>query len=474
MPRSVWIVEDDHALGWVLERALLAAGFDVTRFLSADSALLALADTTPAAIVADLRLPGESGLSLLGRAAPGRPAPPVIVMTAQSDLDSAIKAYGAGAFEYLPKPFDLDELVDLVDKAVGQGDASTEPAGLAPETPELLGEAPAMQKVFRAIGRLSRSDMSVLITGESGTGKELIARALHRSSPRAGRAMIALNTAAIPVDLLESELFGHEKGAFTGADQGRVGRFEQAHGGTLFLDEIGDMPLTLQTRLLRVLAEGEFYRVGGRETHRVDVRILAATHRDLREEVAAGGFREDLYHRLNVISLHVPALRERRQDIPQLANYFLASAAAELNTVRKRLLPATLECLVRHPWPGNVRELKNTCSWLTVMAPGQDVAPGDLPETLLEAAPGSSDPFWTCALADWLEQRLMSGDEDIWQAAIERMERTLLEGALEHFHGHRQNASAALGLGRNTLTRKLKKLGLDKPDEGAPVKPAGQ
>jgi two-component system, NtrC family, nitrogen regulation response regulator GlnG len=465
MSHSVWIVEDDPALGWVLERALLGAGFEVTRFVSADSALLALADATPAVIVADLMLPGRSGLSLLEQRVPGGSAPPVIVMTAQSDLESAIDAYGAGAFEYLPKPFDLDELVALVEKAAGQGGASARSDEPEPETPELLGEAPAMQNVFRAIGRLSRSDMSVLITGESGTGKELIARALHRHSPRSGRPLIALNTAAIPAELLESELFGHEKGAFTGADQLRVGRFEQAHGGTLFLDEIGDMPLALQTRLLRVLAEGEFYRIGGRETHRVDVRILAATHCDLREAVAEGRFREDLYHRLNVISLHVPPLRERREDIPQLASHFLASAAAQLSTVRKRLQPATLECLMQHDWPGNVRELENTCSWLTVMAPGQEVTPGDLPDKL-RSPPGlpTSEPDWTNALAEWLEQRLAAEQSDLWQTASARLERTLLEGALAHCQGHRQNAAAALGLGRNTLTRKLQKLGLDPPD----------
>ncbi len=461
MTRSVWIVEDDHALGWVLERALLSAGFDVSLFRNADDALLALAESVPAVIIADLRLPGESGLSLLGRAPPGMAAPPVIVMTAQSDLESAISAYGAGAFEYLPKPFDLDELVSLVNKAAGQKRTAEEQDGPPPETPELIGEAAAMQSVFRAIGRLSRSDMSVLITGESGTGKELIARALHRHSPRAGRPLVALNTAAIPADLLESELFGHEKGAFTGADQSRPGRFEQAHGGTLFLDEIGDMPLALQTRLLRVLAEGEFYRVGGRETRRVDVRILAATHRHLKDEVAAGRFREDLYHRLNVIHLPVPALRERRQDIASLATHFLASAAAELNTVRKRLLPETLERLTRHDWPGNVRELENTCRWLTVMAPGQEITPADLPDNLYDPGTASAEPDWTQALARWLDQRLDLGETELWQTTTDQLERILLERALNHSHHHRQQAAAALGVGRNTLTRKLKKLGMD-------------
>ncbi len=458
MSRSVWIVEDDHALGWVLERALLGAGFDVSLFRRADEAMLALGESAPAVIVADLRLPGESGLSLLGHAPAGQPAPPVIVMTAQSDLDSAISAYGAGAFEYLPKPFDLDELIALVEKAIGQGRDSEAGQESAPTAPELLGEAPAMQQVFRAIGRLSRSDMSVLITGESGTGKELIARALHRHSPRAGRPLIALNTAAIPPDLLEAELFGHEKGAFTGADQARPGRFEQANGGTLFLDEIGDMPMALQTRLLRVLAEGEFFRIGGHESRRVDVRILAATHRDLEQEVAAGRFREDLYHRLNVIHLHVPALRDRREDIPDLARHFLAAAASELNTVRKRLEPDAMERLIRHNWPGNVRELENTCRWLTVMTPGQDIGIGDLPESLRQTGTSSDEADWTRALSRWLDQRLGQGESNLWQAASEQLERTLIERALAYSQNHRQQAAAALGIGRNTLSRKLAKL----------------
>ncbi len=461
MSRSVWVVEDDHALGWVLERALLGAGFDVSLFRSADDALLALAESAPAVIIADLRLPGESGLSLLGRAPSGRPAPPVIVMTAQSDLDSAISAYGAGAFEYLPKPFDLDELVGLVEKALGQNKDAEGNQDPTHEAPELIGEAPAMQQVFRAIGRLSRSDMSVLITGESGTGKELIARALHRHSPRAERPLIALNTAAIPADLLEAELFGHDKGAFTGADQARPGRFEQAHGGSLFLDEIGDMPLALQTRLLRVLAEGEFYRIGGRETRRVDVRILAATHRDLKQEVVKGHFREDLYHRLNVIHLHVPALRERREDIPALANHFLAAAAAELKTPRKRLLPETSDQLLRYHWPGNVRELENTCRWLTVMAPGRDITLEDLPDDNQDETSTACSTTWPEVLGRWLDERLKQGEQDLWQSTSDQFERTLIARALAHCQDHRQQAAAALGIGRNTLSRKLKKLGLD-------------
>jgi len=460
MTASVWIVEDDRSLGWVLERALLEAGFDVSLFRTADAAHRALEDSRPQVIVADLRLPGKSGLSLLDQ--PGRSSEklPVIVITAQSDLESALSAYGAGAFEYLPKPFDLDELLALVRKATESGDAVESESESPPDTPELLGEAPAMQNVFRAIGRLSRSDVPVLITGESGTGKELIARALHRHSPRAGQPLIALNTAAIPTDLLETELFGHEKGAFTGADQARAGRFEQAHGGTLFLDEIGDMPLALQTRLLRVLAEGEFYRVGGHETRRVNVRILAATHRNIGEEVAAGRFREDLFHRLNVIHIHVPALRERREDIPRLASHFLALAASEIQTVRKRLLPDALDCLMHHAWPGNVRELENLCRWLTVMAPGQDIAPSDLPDSCREGPSIGQTDSSAEHLNAWVEQHLAGAEGEVWQHLTETLERMLLEHALARCSGHRQNAAQLLGIGRNTLTRKLKLYGL--------------
>jgi len=457
---SVWVVEDDHSLGWVLERTLLEAGFDVSLFRTADAALRALEETAPAVIIADLRLPGKSGLSLLEQPGNGRRRLPVIVITAQSDLESAISAYGAGAFEYLPKPFDLDELLNLVNKAAGTSEATETEDESSPKTPELLGEAPAMQNVFRAIGRLSRSDMAVLITGESGTGKELIARALHRHSPRAGRPLIALNTAAIPMDLLETELFGHEKGAFTGADQARAGRFEQADGGTLFLDEIGDMPQALQSRLLRVLAEGEFYRVGGHETRSVNVRILAATHRDLKEEVFAGRFREDLFHRLNVIHVHVPALRERCEDIPRLAGHFLAAAATELETGRKRLLPDTLACLMNHAWPGNVRELENLCRWLTVMAPGQEIAPSDLPDTCLDSTPAPQSEASIDALIDWIEKQIAIPNGDAWHRVTEGIERILLERALAHCSGHRQNTAQLLGMGRNTLTRKLKRYGL--------------
>ena len=460
MTCHVWVVEDDHSLGWVLERTLLEAGFDVSLFRTADAALRALESSLPEVIIADLRLPGKSGLSLLEQPGPGRNRLPVIVITAQSDLESAISAYGAGAFEYLPKPFDLDELLDLVRKAAGTAQPAEPETDSSPETPELLGEAPAMQNVFRAIGRLSRSDMSVLITGESGTGKELIAKALHRHSPRAGRPLIALNTAAIPADLLESELFGHEKGAFTGADRARAGRFEQAHGGTLFLDEIGDMPLTLQTRLLRVLAEGEYYRVGGHATHRVDVRILAATHRNLSDEVAAGRFREDLYHRLNVIHVHAPALRERREDIPLLTNQFMAAAATELGTARKRLLPDTLKRLMNHAWPGNVRELENLSRWLTVMAPGQEIAPSDLPEAFLDVAPSHESAAWIDAMGAWIDEQLANDIDDIWPQVTGSVERVLLERALAHCSGHRQKTAQRLGMGRNTLTRKLKCHGL--------------
>ena len=461
MKPSVWVVEDDPALGWVLERALLGGGFEVSLFRDIDDVQLALADSSPSVIVADIRLPGGSGLSLLRRPSADKPGPPVIIMTAQSDLESALSAYDAGAFEYLPKPFDLEELTALISKAIAQSGQAVPDEGHSSEPPELLGEAPAMQQVFRAIGRLSRSTMPVLITGESGTGKELIARALHRHSPRAEKPLIALNTAAIPADLLEAELFGHEKGAFTGAEQGRPGRFEQAHGGTLFLDEIGDMPLALQTRLLRVLAEGEFFRLGGREPQRVDVRILTATHRELEQAVERGDFREDLYHRLNVIHLHVPALRERREDIPALANHFLAAAAAELNVPRKRLLPTTLNRLLEHHWSGNVRELENTCRWLTVMAAGQDIAPEDLPRPLQNADQPPDSDDWTHALQTWLKQQLISGQQPLWQATTEHVERLLIETALAHSDNHRQLASSLLGIGRNTLTRKIQKLGID-------------
>ena len=389
-------------------------------------------------------------------------------MTAHSDLDSAVSAYQAGAFEYLPKPFDIDEAISLVERALTHAtEQSPAPAQEAQvKTPEIIGEAPAMQEVFRAIGRLSRSSISVLINGQSGTGKELVAGALHKHSPRKDKPFIALNMAAIPKDLIESELFGHEKGAFTGAANVRQGRFEQANGGTLFLDEIGDMPLDVQTRLLRVLADGQFYRVGGHNAVQVDVRIIAATHQDLELLVQKGGFREDLFHRLNVIRVHLPPLSQRREDIPQLATHFLASAAKEIGVETKIMAKETAVKLSQLPWPGNVRQLENTCRWLTVMASGQEILPQDLPPELLKdpvsvthTAKGSQD--WQSALTEWIDQKLSEGNSDLLTEVQPAFERILLETALRHTQGHKQEAAKRLGWGRNTLTRKLKELSMD-------------
>jgi two-component system nitrogen regulation response regulator GlnG len=386
-------------------------------------------------------------------------------MTAHSDLDAAVNAYQKGAFEYLPKPFDIDETLTLVERAIAhsQEQKREQASEVVEETnaPEIIGEAPAMQEVFRAIGRLSRSSISVLINGESGTGKELVAHALHRHSPRAKNPFIALNMAAIPKDLIESELFGHEKGAFTGANSVRQGRFEQANGGTLFLDEIGDMPLDIQTRLLRVLSDGQFYRVGGHSAVKVDVRIVAATHQDLERLVHEGGFREDLFHRLNVIRIHIPALRERKQDIEKLTHHFLASAAEELGVEVKTLHPETVLKLNQLNWPGNVRQLENICRWLTVMASGSEILPSDLPPELLEektvTTSGSGDN-WQQLLANWAKCALDSGEKELLTYALPEFERILLEAALKHTNGHKQDAAKVLGWGRNTLTRKLKEL----------------
>jgi two-component system nitrogen regulation response regulator GlnG len=389
----------------------------------------------------------------------------VIIMTAHSDLDAAVNAYQKGAFEYLPKPFDIDETLTLVERAIAHSqEQKREQASEASEetnAPEIIGEAPAMQEVFRAIGRLSRSSISVLINGESGTGKELVAHALHRHSPRAKKPFIALNMAAIPKDLIESELFGHEKGAFTGANSVRQGRFEQANGGTLFLDEIGDMPLDIQTRLLRVLSDGQFYRVGGHSAVKVDVRIVAATHQDLERLVHEGDFREDLFHRLNVIRIHIPALRERKQDIEKLTHHFLASAAEELGVEVKTLHPETIIKLNQLNWPGNVRQLENICRWLTVMASGSEILPSDLPPELLEektVAPSGTGDNWQQLLANWAKCALDSGEKELLTYALPEFERILLEAALNHTNGHKQDAAKVLGWGRNTLTRKLKEL----------------
>ncbi len=468
----IWVIDDDHSIRWVLEKALAREAMGVSAFDSGNAALKALEHGEPPdAIVADIRMPGINGLELLSRLRERAPEVPVIIMTAHSDLDSAVSAYQGGAFEYLPKPFDVDEAVALVRRAcearreqVAQADNGGRPL------PEIVGEAPAMQEVFRAIGRLSRSNITVLINGESGTGKELVARALHRHSPRAGKPFIALNMAAIPRDLLESELFGHERGAFTGAQTARQGRFEQADGGTLFLDEIGDMPAELQTRLLRVLAEGEFYRVGGHNPVQVDVRVIAATHQDLEVRVRQGQFREDLFHRLNVIRIHLPPLRKRSEDIPVLMSHFLKLAARELDVEPKVLRPEAEAFLSQLDWPGNVRQLENLCRWLTVMASGREVHLEDLPPELRQApvaageGGGPDEADWRRVLADWADRSLARGEHGILDAALPEFERILIEVALKHSHGHRQDAARLLGWGRNTLTRKIKELGLGDDD----------
>ncbi|MCS6129065.1 nitrogen regulation protein NR(I) [Shewanella baltica] len=465
---QVWILDDDSSIRWVLEKALQGAKLSTASFAAAESLWQALEISQPHVIVSDIRMPGTDGLSLLERLQVHYPHIPVIIMTAHSDLDSAVSAYQAGAFEYLPKPFDIDEAISLVERGLTHAtEQSPAPAQEAQvKTPEIIGEAPAMQEVFRAIGRLSRSSISVLINGQSGTGKELVAGALHKHSPRKDKPFIALNMAAIPKDLIESELFGHEKGAFTGAANVRQGRFEQANGGTLFLDEIGDMPLDVQTRLLRVLADGQFYRVGGHNAVQVDVRIIAATHQDLELLVQKGGFREDLFHRLNVIRVHLPPLSQRREDIPQLATHFLASAAKEIGVETKIMTKETAVKLSQLPWPGNVRQLENTCRWLTVMASGQEILPQDLPPELLKdpvsvthTAKGSQD--WQSALTEWIDQKLSEGNSDLLTEVQPAFERILLETALRHTQGHKQEAAKRLGWGRNTLTRKLKELSMD-------------
>jgi len=464
MVSRVWVVDDDRSIRWVMEKALKKAGMDVTCFANADAVLSALHSRVPDVIVSDIRMPGTSGLKLLDHVRAADPEIPVIIMTAYSDLDSAVAAYQGGAFEYLPKPFDVDEAVDQVRRASERAAAREHRNGggtARDGAAEIIGAAPAMQEVFRAIGRLARSKITVLINGESGTGKELVAKALHRHSPRGDGPFIALNMAAIPRDLLESELFGHERGAFTGAQTRRVGRFEQADGGTLFLDEIGDMPPELQTRLLRVLAEGEFYRVGGHTPVRVDVRIIAATHQNLEKLVSDGRFREDLFHRLNVIRIHIPALRERPEDIPLLMGHFLAEAAKDLGVEKKTLLHEAEAEMMRMDWPGNVRQLENTARWLTVMASGQQIHIADLPGELLQArhtglrqAMPSAD--WRAALRDWANTSLRSGRERLLDEALPAFETTLIEVALAHTGGRRQDAARLLGWGRNTLTRKLK------------------
>ncbi|MEW8692121.1 MAG: nitrogen regulation protein NR(I) [Candidatus Thiodiazotropha endolucinida] len=467
MDRScrVWVIDDDRSIRWVLQKTLEKAAMDVTCFESADRVLNYLDKEQPDVVVSDIRMPGMDGLELLELLHTRYPDMPVIIMTAHSDLESAVSAYHGGAFEYLPKPFDVDEAVQQIRRACRQQISEDEKPTQDNLDQEkvIIGEAPAMQEVFRAIGRLARSNITVLINGESGTGKELVAHALHRHSTRSSGPFIALNMAAIPKDLMESELFGHERGAFTGAQTRRTGRFEQADCGTLFLDEIGDMPAELQTRLLRVLADGEFYRVGGHEPVKVDVRIIAATHQHLEGLVKLGSFREDLFHRLNVIRIHIPSLRQRREDIPLLMKHFLKSAAEELAVETKLLLPETEAYLSQLEWPGNVRQLENTARWLTVMASGQEIHIDDLPSELKERNDTQSayPEDWRQQLRDWARKRLQEGGEGILNEAEPDFESAMIEIALEHTAGRRQDAARLLGWGRNTLTRKIKELGLE-------------
>ena len=462
--QHIWIIDDDPSIRWVLEKALQQANLEVTSFESADAALNAFSDSRPDAIITDVRMPGMDGLEFLNLLNQQHPDIPAIIMTAHSDLDSAVSAYQGGAFEYLPKPFDIDEAVDLAIRACRKSkNKSDKNTSKLNNTPEIIGEAPAMQEVFRAIGRLSKSNITVLINGESGTGKELVAKALHKHGPRADQPFIAINTAAIPKDLLESELFGHERGAFTGAHSQRRGRFEQADGGTLFLDEIGDMPSDLQTRLLRVLADGQFYRVGGHTPINADVRIITATHQNLEDRVKQGLFREDLFHRLNVIRIQIPSLRERKEDIPALLNLFFQRAAKEIGVDAKILLPDVEEYLSSLDWKGNVRQLENTCRWLTVMASSREVHMSDLPT---EVQPENieqtdvSQQNWEMSLQNWTEKQLAMGKKELLNDALPRFERIMIETTLAKTGGKRQEAAKLLGWGRNTLTRKIKELGI--------------
>ena len=463
---NIWVVDDERSIRWVLEKALTQHGWDVECFESAEQLLEQLNVSTPQVVITDIRMPGVDGLELLSTLQSTHPGLPVIVMTAHSDLDSAVSSIQSGAFEYLPKPFEVDEVVAVVGRALAQTQQSMGEESAAIEDPvEIIGKAPAMQEVFRAIGRLAKSNVSVLINGQSGTGKERVAHALHKHSIRADKPFIPLNMAAIPYDLVESELFGHEKGAFTGANQKRTGRFEQAEGGTLFLDEIGDMPPETQTRLLRVLSNSEYYRVGGIEPLKANVRIIAATHQNLEELVAENKFREDLFHRLNVIRIHLPTLSERREDIPGLAGHFLIQAANEIDEEPKRLRQETMEYLCELPWPGNVRQLENACRWIAVMATAQEVMIEDLPPELLQAKPDQSSGGidWERALRAWASGRLSSlepGDAGILQEALPRFERIMIQEALKQTGGRKRDASMLLGWGRNTLTRKISELGM--------------
>jgi len=463
MSQDVWLVDDDHAIRWVLERALQQAQISSRSFEDGQQLLAALEADTPKLIVSDIRMPGIDGLSLLQRLQHQIAHVPVIIMTAHSDLDSAVASYQGGAFDYLPKPFDVDEAVALVQRGLqhAQQQASVKAPEPAPESAQIIGEAPAMQEVFRAIGRLSQSNMTVMINGASGTGKELIAQALHQHSPRANQPFIPLNMAAIQKDLIESELFGHEKGAFTGAANQRKGHFEQAHGGTLMLDEIGDMPAEAQTRLLRVLADGEFYRVGGHNLVKVDVRIIAATHQDLAQRVEQGLFREDLFHRLNVIRIPLPNLNQRSEDIPALARHFLLTSAKELAVETKQLSSEAAAHLQKLEWPGNVRQLENVCRWLSVMGSGNQILVNDLPPELKEQTPTASlEESWQEVLSTWAKKELQFGQQQLLDKALPAFEKVMIKAALKHTHGRRREAAEVLGWGRNTLTRKISELGL--------------
>ncbi len=463
---QVWVVDDERSIRWVLEKALSQTGLDVQTFHSASDVIARFQDDTPDVVITDIRMPGIDGLELLSEIKKGHPELPVIVMTAHSDLDSAVTSIQGGAFEYLPKPFEVDEAVEVVGRALVSATETKAGSTEAGTDVEIIGQAPAMQEVFRAIGRLSKSNVTVLINGKSGTGKERVAHALHKHSPRADKPFIPLNMAAIPYDLVESELFGHEKGSFTGANQSRQGRFEQARGGTLFLDEIGDMPPETQTRLLRVLSDGEFYRVGGHESLKADVRIIAATHQDLEELVRENRFREDLFHRLNVIRVNLPNLAERKEDIPDLAAHFLKIASVEIGEETKRLTPEAVDYLTQLPWPGNVRQLENACRWIAVMATSSNVMIQDLPPDLLDSKPEPTTPGvdWERALKTWATQKLANkepGEAGVLEEAVPRFERIMIKSALAQTGGRKKDASLLLGWGRNTLTRKITELGLN-------------
>lgn len=464
---NVWVVDDERSIRWVLDKALSQAGLNVTCYENGKNLLSDLTTSQPDAIVSDIRMPGIDGLDLLEKIKTGYPDIPVVIMTAHSDLQSAVSSIQGGAFEYIPKPFEVDEAVAIIKRAIdhGQKQESRSVPNNDSLSSEIIGKAPAMQEVFRAIGRLSKSNVTVLINGQSGTGKELVAQALHKHSPRAAKTFIALNMAAIPHDLIESELFGHEKGAFTGANVSRKGRFEQANKGTLFLDEIGDMPAETQTRLLRVLSDGEYYRVGGHEPMQSDVRIIAATHQNLEELVVQNRFREDLYHRLNVIRIHIPTLKERQEDIPLLTNFFLQKAAEELNEEAKNLTKQTMNFITNLPWPGNVRQLENFCRWITVMATGKDVVIGDLPPELVQdKAQGHPNDNWEKSLRTWASLKLSqhkAGDPGLLMHALPAFERIMIEAALKQTGGRKNDASILLGWGRNTLTRKINDLDME-------------